>query len=200
MSNGASRYGSTRAVDTDRIQVAQLLSDAAAQGRLELSEYEDRLRKAYAAQTLDELDRLSADLPGLATTAPAGTPGEPAPSTILLAIMSGFERRGRWNVPKRLTSVTLFGGGVIDLRYADFTSADVEIHSYSIFGGQTILLPPEVNVDLHGKGVMGSFDNGDLGAGSQGAPKVTVRGFSLWGSVGIRRKKRRSHSEGDDTE
>ena len=42
MSNGASRYGSMRAADTDRIQVAQLLTDAVAQGRLEMSEYEDR--------------------------------------------------------------------------------------------------------------------------------------------------------------
>ena len=53
-----------RAADTDRIQVAQLLTDAAAQGQLQLSEYEDRLTRAYAAQTYDELDRLSADLAG----------------------------------------------------------------------------------------------------------------------------------------
>ncbi|KAA0096866.1 DUF1707 domain-containing protein [Mycolicibacterium sp. P1-18] len=191
MSNGASRYGSMRAADSDRIQVAQLLTDAAAQGRLEMTDYEDRLKKAYAAQTFDELDRLSSDLPGIATTAPAIGPGQPAPSTLLLAIMSGFERRGRWNVPKRLTSVALFGGGVIDLRYADFTTADVEIHSYSIFGGQTILLPPELNVDVHGVGVMGAFDHlGDQG--SPGAPHVTIRGFSLWGSVGIKRKKRKA--------
>jgi len=191
MTNGASRYGSMRAADSDRIQVAQLLTDAAAQGRLDMTEYEDRLKKAYAAQTFDELDRLSSDLPGIATTAPAIGPGQPAPSTLLLAIMSGFERRGRWNVPKRLTSVALFGGGVIDLRYADFTTADVEIHSYSIFGGQTILLPPELNVDVHGVGVMGAFEHlGD--EGSPGAPHITIRGFSLWGSVGIKRKKRKA--------
>jgi len=66
MSTPASRNGSTRAGDTDRIQVAQMLTDAAAQGRLELEEYEARLTKAYAAQTFDELDRLAADLPGIA--------------------------------------------------------------------------------------------------------------------------------------
>lgn len=190
-SNGASRSRSVRAADTDRIQVAQLLGDAAAAGRLDMTEYEQRLSKAYAAQTLDELDRLSSDLPGIATTGGVGQPCRPAPSTLLLAIMSGFERRGRWNVPKRLTSVALFGGGVIDLRYADFTSPDVEIHSYSVFGGQTILLPPELNVDVKGIGVMGAFDHlGD--EGSPGAPHVTIRGFSLWGSVGVKRKKRKA--------
>jgi Domain of unknown function (DUF1707) len=190
MSNPAQRDASTRAADTDRIQMAQLLADAAAQGRLPLSEYEDRLAKAYAAQTYADLDRLSADLPGAAVTIHRG-PCQPAPSTLLLAIMSGFERRGRWNVPKKLTTFTLWGGGVVDLRYADFTCAEVNIHAYSIMGGQTIVLPPEVNVDIHGVGVMGAFDRHVTGEGTPGAPKVTIRGFSLWGSVGIKRKQRR---------
>lgn len=181
-----------RAADTDRIQVAQLLTEAAAQGRLPMTEYEDRLSRAYAAQTYSELERLSADLPDVATATRNAGPCHPAPSTLLLAIMSGFERRGRWNVPKRLTSFTLFGGGVIDLRYADFTSPEVEIHSYSICGGQTILLPPEINVDVRGVGVMGSFDHlGELG--SPGAPRVSIRGFSLWGSVSIKRKRRKHY-------
>lgn len=191
MSNGASRFGSMRAADTDRIQVAQLLSDAAAQGRLEMSEYESRLKKAYAAQTLDELDRLSSDLPGIATTPSGNGPGRPAPSTLLLAIMSGFERRGRWNVPRKMTTFTLFGGGVVDLRYADFTSSEVNIHAYSIMGGQTILLPPEVNVHVRGVGVMGGFNHDVSDTGTPGAPHVTITGFSLWGGIGIKRKKRR---------
>lgn len=192
MTTPAPRNGSTRAADTDRMQVAQLLTEAAAQGRLQMSEYEDRLNRAYAAQTFGELEQLSADLPDVATSSSRDCgPCRPAPSTLLLAIMSGFERRGRWNVPRRLTSFALFGGGVIDLRYADFTSPEVEIHSYSIFGGQTILLPPEINVDVHGVGVMGAFDHiGEVG--SPGAPQVTIRGFSLWGSVGIKRKKRKN--------
>jgi Domain of unknown function (DUF1707) len=172
--------------------VAHLLTDAAAQGRLALSEYEDRLTKAYAAQTYDELDRLSSDLPGAFSRGRTGGPCRPAPSTMLLAIMSGFERRGRWNVPKRLTTLALFGGGVLDLRYADFTSPEVEIHSYSIFGGQTILVPPEVNVDLRGVGVMGNFDHDVTGDGTPGAPCVRIKGFSLLGSVGVKRKKRKA--------
>ncbi|MET0900692.1 MAG: DUF1707 domain-containing protein [Mycobacterium sp.] len=190
MSNSAPRDSSLRAADDDRIQVAQLLTDAAAQGRLDLTEYEDRLAKAYAATTYTELDQLSADLPGIANTRRGAC--QPAPSTVLLAIMSGFERRGRWNVPRKLTTFTLWGGGVVDLRYADFTSAEVAINAYSIMGGQTILLPPEVNVSVHGTGVMGAFNHTVSEAGTPGAPKITIRGFSLWGSVGIKRKKRRN--------
>jgi Domain of unknown function (DUF1707) len=191
MSTSASRDKRVRAADSDRIQVAQLLSDAAAQGTLPMAEYEDRLAKVYAAETYDELSELSSDLPYTTTAlCRRDSKTHPAPSTLLLAIMSGFERRGRWNIPKRLTAFTLFGGGVIDLRYADFTSPQVEIHTYSICGGQTILVPPEVNVDVHGVGVMGAFDHPSE-QGAPGAPHVTVRGFSLWGSVGIKRRKRK---------
>lgn len=114
----------------------------------------------------------------------------PAPATMLLAILSGFDRSGRWNVPGRMTTFALLGGGVVDLRYADFTSSDVEIHAYSIFGGQTFLLPPEVNVDIKGRGVIGGFDTEVEGTGSPGAPTVRIKGFSLLGGVGIKRRKR----------
>jgi hypothetical protein len=180
-----------RASDTDRIQLAQLLAYAAEQGRLQLTDYEDRLTKAYAATTYDELDRLRADLPGSPVNPRRGGQPNPAPSTLLLALMSGFERRGRWNVPRKLTTVTLWGSGVVDLRYADFTSTEVELHAYSVMGMQTILLPPEVNVEIHGRGVMGNFDRKVLGVGVRGAPTVKIRGFSFWGGVGIKRKARR---------
>src|SRR6202021_4191024 len=140
------RNVTTRAADTDRIQVAQLLTDAAAQGRLQMSDYEDRLTRAYAAQTYDELDRLRSDLRGSSGNPQRGGDCKPAPSMLLLAVMSAFERRGRWNVPKKLTTFAFWGGGVIDLRYADFTSPEVEIHATSIMGGQTILLPPDAKV------------------------------------------------------
>ena len=177
-----------QAANTDRIQVAHLLTDAVAQGRLDPVEYEHRLSRAYAAQTYGQLDELSADLPGIANTRRGAC--KPLPATVLLAIMSGFQQRGRWNVPRKLTTLTLFGSGVVDLRYADFTSPDVSIHAYSIMGGQMILLPPEVNLTVEGIGVMGGFDHDVPSVGVVGAPHVVIKGFSLWGKVGIRRRPR----------
>jgi hypothetical protein len=197
MSDSAQRDGRAaredweRASDTDRIQLAQLLAFAAEQGRLQLNDYEDRLTKAYAATTYDELDQLRADLPGAAVNPRRGGQTNPAPSTLLLGLLSGFERRGRWNVPKKLITVTLWGSGVVDLRYADFTSTEVELRAYSVMGMQTILLPPEVNVEIHGRGVMGGFDREVVSDGVRGAPTVKIRGFSFWGGVGIKRKARR---------
>jgi hypothetical protein len=187
----AARDVPSRAADTDRIQVAQLLAYAAEQGRLQMKDYEARLTKAYAATTYEELDELRADLPGAMLSPRRGGKPNPAPSMLLLALMSNFERRGRWNVPKKLTTFTFWGTGVVDLRYADFTSTDVEIHAISIMGAQNILLPPEINVEIHGHGVMGGFDHTVPGQGTPGAPTVKIRGFSLWGGVGIKRKARR---------
>ncbi|MFM9035565.1 MAG: DUF1707 domain-containing protein [Mycobacterium sp.] len=192
MSSMSPRDSSMRASDDDRIQVAQLLSEAAANGRLSIDQYESRLAAAYSATTYDQLDRLTYGLPEALERCRGHS--RPAPATMLLAIFSGFERRGRWNVPGRMTTVTLFGGGVVDLRYADFTSHEVEIHAYSILGGQTILLPPEVNVEIRGHGVMGGFDRNVEGNGTPGAPKITITGFSLWGGVGIKRRKRQAMS------
>ena len=188
MSTPASRNGSMRAADTDRIQVAQLLTDAAAQGRLPMNEYEDA--KGVAAQTYDELERISADLPGAVTRARGGGPCRPAPSTLLLAIIGGFEGRGRWNVPKRMTTFALFGGGVVDLRYAKFTSPEVEIHSYSIMGGRDH--PRTAGGE---RGSARSRRDGRLRPERErrrlaGVPCVRIRGFWLWGRVGVERKKR----------
>lgn len=184
---------STVASDDDRIQVAQLLSEAASNGRLSLEEYEARLSRTYAATTYPQLERITYDLPEAVEY--RRRKSRPAPATMLLAVLSGFERRGRWNIPGRMTTFTLFGGGVVDLRYADFTSPDVEIHAYSILGTQTFLLPPEVNIRIKGRGVMGAFDHHIDGSGIPGAPKVTIKGFSLWGGIGIKRLRRKARAD-----
>ena len=39
---------------------------------------------------------------------------------------------------------------------------------------------------------MGTFEQSVNGEGSPGAPYVRIRGFSLWGSVGVKRKRRKA--------
>ena len=52
-----------RAADADRHQIAEQIKAALDEGRLSLSEYDDRVRQAYAARTYAELLVLVADLP-----------------------------------------------------------------------------------------------------------------------------------------
>jgi hypothetical protein len=78
--------GEMRAADADRERVAERLRIALAEGRLNLHEYDERLREAYAAKTYAELDKLLVDLPAVAPGAssrvavpPGATVAQPGP-------------------------------------------------------------------------------------------------------------------------
>ena len=60
-----------RAADRDRDDVAEILREQYAQGRLTMEEYDERSTAAVRARTMGELRALTADLP-------APTPAEPA--------------------------------------------------------------------------------------------------------------------------
>ncbi|MFK3981229.1 DUF1707 domain-containing protein [Micromonospora sp. NPDC050397] len=55
--------GEMRAADSDRQAVAERLRIVVDEGRLDLHEYDERLRAAYGSKTYAELDGLVADLP-----------------------------------------------------------------------------------------------------------------------------------------
>ena len=56
-------HSSLRAADSDRDAVTERLRKAAAEGRLEPDELEDRVHTALRARTYGELERVTADLP-----------------------------------------------------------------------------------------------------------------------------------------
>ena len=62
-----------RASDDDRNAVARRLQAAVDEGRLDLSDYDERLRGIYQARTYGELEQFTADLPA---PVPAPTPGK----------------------------------------------------------------------------------------------------------------------------
>jgi hypothetical protein len=65
----AQRREDLRAADKDREFVAEQLRTALSEGRLDLTEYDERLAKTYAARTYGDLDGILDDLPG---TVPPG--------------------------------------------------------------------------------------------------------------------------------
>lgn len=78
----ADRSDSLRASNADREATVKRLQDAFAEGRLELSELDERTTQAYAAKTLGELRPLISDLPEPKPAPPAKPqerPRRPAP-------------------------------------------------------------------------------------------------------------------------
>lgn len=61
-----------RAADVDREAVAERLRVAHAEGRIDLAEYDERVRQAWAARTYGELTMLTADLPRAAVSSSPG--------------------------------------------------------------------------------------------------------------------------------
>ncbi|WP_308283256.1 DUF1707 SHOCT-like domain-containing protein [Pseudonocardia nigra] len=60
-----------RISDADRSAVADRLRIAVDEGRLDLTDYDERLRSVYAASTFGELQPLTADLPAVEPRPPA---------------------------------------------------------------------------------------------------------------------------------
>ncbi|MFE7269822.1 DUF1707 domain-containing protein [Streptomyces sp. NPDC057623] len=201
-----------RASDADRERVAEVLQDALAEGRLDMEEFEERLDATYKARTYGELAPLTRDLPVGAVAVPkvdmvkksGGSDvswaerivGGEGSSTWGVAVMSEFQRKGRWTAPKRFDCVAFWGGGTIDLREANFADREIVINCVAIMGGVQVVVPPGVEVVVRGIGIMGSFDHREEGvAGEPGAPRVIVTGFAFWGGVGVERKRTREQRQ-----
>ncbi|MGW1378295.1 DUF1707 SHOCT-like domain-containing protein [Streptomyces sp. NPDC002446] len=195
-----------RASDADRERVAEILRDALAEGRLLMEEFTERLEATYQARTYGELAPITADLPAAAAPpAPSALSlrkdggavaswserivGEAEGTTAGIGILSGFQRKGRWTIGRRFTAVCIMGGGEIDLREADFAGPEITLSCWAFMGGVNILVPPGVEIDVRGLGIMGGFDSREDGVpGDRGAPRVIVKGVALMGGVGIERK------------
>ncbi|WP_229924550.1 DUF1707 SHOCT-like domain-containing protein [Streptomyces sulfonofaciens] len=212
-----------RASDADRERVAEHLRDAVAEGRLDMEEFQERLEATYRARTYGELAPITRDLPaaggggalaapGSATgpaavsmgkggAAPAGSHwparvGGAPTSSGAFAFWGGFARRGRWTIARTFTAFAMWGGGEIDLREASFEDRETVIRCFTIMGGMQVTVPPDLNVQVSGVGVMGGFgDHGAEADGDPAAPRVKVTGFALMGGVGVERKATRAEKQ-----
>jgi hypothetical protein len=191
-----------RASDADRERVAAVLRHAAGEGRIELAELDERLAAVYAARTYGDLEPITRDLPAAGEVPAPPVPAIPAVRAVDVpdrfggvptssggfALMSGFERKGPWVVPRVFRSFALMGGGQIDLRQARFAANPVTIHAWALLGGIEILVPEDAEVHITGLGIMGGFDHRAAGEGRDGAPTIIVRGLAIMGGVGIERR------------
>lgn len=174
-----------RASDSERDEVVQQLAAHAGTGRLTLDELEERSTLAYGATTRGELTKLTADLPPMVAT--ASQPEQRRRVTRwLVSVLGGAEKRGRWRVGRRLTSVTLLGGNDIDLRNAEIDADEVTILAIAVMGGMDIYVPDTVDVEVGGFALVGGRgERGSSRAPRPGAPRVRVRAFALMGGIDV---------------
>ena len=175
-----------RASDRDRDAVVQRVQEAFAEGRLDDTEFDERMRAALTARTQAELDVLAADLPAATSGAGPAPPGR-GPGRFAIALKSSVQRAGRWRVPERYTTVVYKGDGWLDLRAAELSGPVTTFVAVAYKSRVTILVPPGVRVEMTGFGVtQGLADDEDPGYRLPvDAPVIHVRGIAYKGAVEI---------------
>jgi hypothetical protein len=170
-----------RASDTDRELVIKLLSEAAGDGRLTLSEHADRSERALNARTLGELVGLTSDL-----TLPSGQPIQLYPRRSVTAMFARERRQGRWVVPSAFPVTAFFGDVVLDLSQAILSSQRVTIYATAIAGQIKLIVPPGIAVEMAGRSVLGVRSvRGQRGASApdQTTGVIEVRTLTVGGAV-----------------
>ena len=185
-----------RASDADRDRAAAALNEALAEGRLTAEEHSERLDSIYTAKTHADLVPILEDLP---TAQSASTALEPARAkrgraSRIIAVFGGATRKGAWRVPPSSTVVTVFGGADIDLRDAILPGQEITIRAVSVFGGLSIIAPPEMRVIDSGVAICGGRDvAGDTAeSGQPDAPVLRLSGACVFGGVFVTHKERKT--------
>jgi hypothetical protein len=180
-----------------RDRVIAHLSDAFAHDTIDVEEFERRLTVAHRSESMAEIEELVRDLEpsneridatALVLAAPMTTTLAEAPETrSIIAIFGGATRRGQWKAPRRLKVVCIFGGAELDFRGATFAPGVTEIEITAVMGGASIVVPPNLAVEMEGTAIFGGFDHNDRAPANPDPdrPMLRIRGFAMMGGVSI---------------
>lgn len=206
-----------RCSDVDRERVAEALRQAAGDGRLTLSELEERLDATFKARTYGDLQPITRDLPqgpypmpggrvaprwqhepisarpeerALRPAGPEYVPGTPVPKEQINAILSEEKRKGRWEVPARLDVTPILGSVVLDFTEAIVRSPEVDIRVGVVLGSVTIIVPEGIDVRMDSiTNVLGDRKMKLENSVTPGAPICRISGFVLLGEITVRPPK-----------
>jgi hypothetical protein len=181
-----------RISDADRERAAQRLHQALAEGRITLSELEERLTVVYAARYEADLRPPFADLPDpdvVARPVPSVPPD--APPLVLRAGMSTIKRSGTWDVPPRLRLQSAMGSVVLDFCDTVIAHPVVDIEVDLGAGSAKLLVPDDSTANVDDiVASMGTVKSSVPSVPRPGVPHFVVHGRAGMGSVTVRRRYR----------
>jgi hypothetical protein len=180
----ADKTPAVRASDGERERTVDILRAHAADGRLTVDEFSQRVDVAYAARTRTELDALVSDLPGdVDTSHQVERRGHKRFTGVAFG---SVERRGRWRLPRRAGLAVVCGDADIDLRGAELDGPVVTITALLLFGNADFYVPTGTDIDLGGLTVFNHRrEHGNDDAPAANAPLVRVRVYSLFGTSDV---------------
>ena len=178
-----------------RERVVQTLTEAFANDVLTVAELEDRLEKAYRAQTAEEALALIAGLPQRPAPGTAVAALDESPSTMpatprerLRSIMSAQSRRGAWTVPRQMDVFGFWSDTTIDFTHATLPKDIIDLHVNVVMANLTIVVPPGLRVVNRVGAFAASVESDpslDLAPMKPGSPVVRITGNCVFGNVSI---------------
>ena len=189
MENERSNELRLRVSDAEREAVVARLGEACGEGRITLEEFSERIDRVYTVATRGDLELLTVDLPA------SGLSVAPVPALSTrgsrrrrrrMAVLSGFELKGRWRVEPENTVVCVLGGATLDLRRAELAAPQVLIRIVSVFGGARVIVPEGVHVDVDGVNVLGGYAvEPPENPPPPGAPTIVIRTVNVFGGASV---------------
>ena len=177
------RSPAVRASDADREAVVTRLQSAIGEGRIDLDEFGQRADAAYAAVTLDELDRLVADLPSHPLR-PVEIVGQRAAEEV--SSVFGDVKLAVAAAPPRRVS-TVFGDVRIDLRGLRTDADRIDLSLSTVFGDIDVIVAEGVDAELHGRTILGNRKV-ELAPVERlaGTPLIVVHARAVFGDLRLR--------------
>jgi hypothetical protein len=178
-----------RAGDADRDAVAAMLRVAAGEGRIDLSELEERLGQVNRAKTYGDLDLLVADLPlPPPSLTLSGLDAQPD-ALLLRTTTANIRQAGPWVVPRRIIAESTTGWITIDFTQAHCPHREVTVEVATKTGWIQLYLPWGWAARVGPLGTYtGHISNKAPEVPDPGAPTVIVTGDPLFGSINIRQR------------
>lgn len=192
--------GDSQPLGPSRQVTIEALCEHFANDVIPVEEFERRVDAAHKAASVGELKELLRDLPGANLPVAGSGATAPAPRSrprvtaaahqkereIVIAVMGGASRKGRWTPARRNFAFAVMGGSELDFREAVLPPGVTEVQVFTVMGGVEIIVPPGVNVESHGIGIMGGFDQaGETDGWDQNAPTLRIAGLAVMGGVDI---------------
>ena len=178
-----------RAGDADRDAVAAMLRIAAGEGRIDLSELEERLGLVNAAKTYGELDLLVADLPQLPPSITLSGVDTDPDALVLRTTTADIRQVGRWVVHKLITAESTTGWITIDFTRAYCRHEEVTVEVVTKTGWIQLILPEGWAARVGPLTTYtGHISNKALDTPDPGAPTVIVTGDPVFGYIKIRQR------------
>lgn len=105
-----------------------------------------------------------------------------------VAFWSHQRREGDWILPRQFRAVAFMGNVEIDLTSARVGPGTSHIEVMSFMGNITILVPPDLRIDVDGDPMLGSFEVKREAASttSLDSPLIRITGSAVVGSVDVK--------------